>query len=157
VLEIKLGVNAVIQEVNGTKEEIVHVSRLKKFVEPRPPLTPLDSDDVVIEEEEKQVADSMVVDGNAAPNVSKTANPQTLHEVELIKKHRNVRGQDQYLVKWKHLLKPTWEAASNLVNCDEAIEEFKISQSLECGKCNFIAKTKKGLKTHVEKEHKTIQ
>lgn len=52
-------------------------------------------------------------------------------EVEDIVGHRRVRGQMQYLLKWKHFdaFENTWEPEANL-SCDELLAQYKASNDL---------------------------
>lgn len=45
-------------------------------------------------------------------------------EVESIKSIRETEGKKEYLVKFKGISKPRWEPEDNILNCDEAIDEY---------------------------------
>ncbi|CAI2176388.1 1009_t:CDS:10 [Funneliformis geosporum] len=48
------------------------------------------------------------------------------YEVEAIEKHKCVDGKYFYYVKWKGYDERTWEPTSNLNNCSEKLQEYKL-------------------------------
>ncbi|XP_071877596.1 suppressor of variegation 3-9 isoform X1 [Bombus fervidus] len=54
----------------------------------------------------------------------------TLWEVEKILAKKELKGEPTYLIKWKNWSSQynTWEPASNLVNCQDVLEEFEKSR-----------------------------
>jgi hypothetical protein len=135
ITEIKNGVNAVISEVNGKNIMTVHVSRLKKFVNPRRP------------------KDTPTLDEPIGEDIESQSEEETEYEVEFIKKDRFTERGQEYLVKWKGYTEPSWETEKNLSNSQDLIKEYWILNSLECSICGFQAKSKKGLTQHKKRDH----
>lgn len=66
-------------------------------------------------------------------------------EVEAIKGIKEKEGMKQYLVKFKGIARPRWEPEENILNCDEAIEEYVDRQNtLEEEKARWKQMTEEG-------------
>jgi Chromo (CHRromatin Organisation MOdifier) domain len=55
-----------------------------------------------------------------------------VYEVEAIRGHRVIKGENEYLVKWKgfEIHEATWERQSNLVHCARLLRDFFANQSI---------------------------
>ena len=120
-------VNARLQDVIKKKfKPIVHVSRLKKYIEPSLP------------KEEMEIID----------------NDDEEYEVEKILDVKKIKGKKYYLVKWMGYSdeESTWEPEDNL-NCEELIRKFHEERKLICKVCNYLAMSEKGLLNHINKHN----
>ena len=113
-------VNARLEDVIKRKfRPIVHISRLKKFIQPSQP------------KEEREISEDQE------------------YEVEEILDVKKEDNGTWFKIKWKGYdhSNDTWESEENL-NCEELEKEFYERKGLLCQVCNFIAMSEKGLRIH---------
>ena len=165
IVELTSPVNVKLQTMNSKKmKQIVHVSRLRKYVTPmRPSEEPVlqESDDFDWEKEMEQLKDNQLQQTSKQPTSQHSSQmddemmeSEKEFEVQKILDIRKVEGGVQYLVRWKgySASEDSWEPAENL-NCNQLIDMYHQNTKTLCNKCGFRGFTAHGLATHT-KRHK---
>ena len=169
IIELTSPVNVRLQTMNSKKmRQIVHVSRLQKYVTPNKPtnepvLTDMDDFDWDVEMEQLKEPNQQNIDtakqttiknNNDSMELELNGEQEKEYEVQNIINIRKKNGKCQYLVRWKgySASKDSWEPAENL-NCNNLIDMYHRNTDTLCNNCGFRAYTVHGLMTHA-KRHK---
>ena len=160
-------VNAQLQTLNNRAiKQIVHVSRLKKYVKDLPiPEEDVDILDNFDWDEEFKLNDKMEDEAVEQPQRSEEENRKEdmeevmseegdIYTVKEILGIRRVGNQNQYLIRWEGFSSKydTWEPKENL-QCLEMLKEFHEKKKTLCKQCGFMSISEPGLRTHIKKNH----
>ncbi len=141
--------------------QIVHVSRLRKYLEPSKPTDEPeinDSDEFDWDKEVEQMKgvtgqpSSTGQDDKEGPEEEPGDIVQERElEVQQVVGIRRNRGSTEYKIRWKGYSADadTWEPKENL-SCERLIKEFHNREGTRCRDCGFLALSQNGLKTHVK-------
>ena len=140
-----------------------HVSRLKLYETPTRPAVDLDLDDDIDTEIISELTNDTVnkktprvtTDGTRMEEDSDSDGDDIRYEVERVMGHRKRNGKFEFRVKWKGYeeTESTWEPREHLDNCLPKLDEYFRAIGLKCSACDFIADTRRGLRTHTTKTH----
>ena len=170
IIELTSPVNAKLQTMNSRKmKQIVHVSRLRKYITPsrpteEPQLMEDDNFDWEQEIEHLNTSNSQAItmrqddtqqkDGNDEMTPVETEETNKEYEVQSIMDIKKENNITKYLIRWKGYSanEDSWEPETNL-NCPKLIDMFHSNNKTLCNECGFQAQTIHGLATHT-KRHK---
>jgi hypothetical protein len=166
-MEMTSPVNARLQTLNRQKmTQIVHVSRLRKYLEPSKPTDEPEIDGSDEFDWDKEVEQMKGVTGQPT-NPSRDNKENTGEELDDLVEERELEvqqvvgirrneGATEYKIRWKGYSADadTWEPKGNL-NCDRLIKEFHSREGTKCNQCEFLASSQKGIKSHMKKNHKS--
>ena len=173
IVDLPTLVNVRLQTLSGRRfKQLIHVSRLKKYISPAVPkeipevedefdweleekvqeTVKIKSKRVIQEKDKDKEIEEMDMEENLP--IRKSIQEQELQEysVEKILKSRFRNGVTEYFVKWKGYdeFEGTWEPEENLEHCQAKLKRFWKASKLTCEQCEFRASSRTGLKTHMK-------
>ena len=142
IIDLVTPVNVKVSRVAGkSKEQIIHVSRLKKYVSPNRPIEELELENDLNLEEDNNV--KLEVEGE--------------FEVDkILGKRKRFGNQDEYLIKWKGWSRKdsSWEPISHL-KCSEKLEEFEnMDNNYSCRICKKENESRHEWRRHFVDKHR---
>jgi hypothetical protein len=145
--------------------QIVHVSRLRKYLEPSKPTDEPeinDSDEFDWDKEVEQMkgvteqpnSASWDDKGDTGEEPDNIVEEREL-EVQQVVGIRKNKGITEYKIRWKGYSADadTWEPKENL-SCNRLIKEFHRREGTECKHCKILLNSKNGMRSHLKKNHK---
>jgi hypothetical protein len=156
IIELERNVNVRLMSLGGRKlSQLVHVSRLKKLIQPNRPTDWIDIDDDFDWDKEaeliKKEKDNLK---SRKEEVMDDSKPEIEYKVKEVLDIRKRNGKKEYKIRWKGYSEDsdTWEPEENVTELKQ-VEDFHRQNGTWCEECDkgFVKKAK--WKFHMKKNH----